>query len=74
MREFFDRLNLRIAEFMEGRYGLDNLNKFLLIFGLILLIIGPIVSPIDMLGWVFALIALFRALSRNFGARENENE
>lgn len=50
MREFFDRLNMRIAEFMDGRYGLDNLNKFLLIAGFILLIVGPIVSPVDMLG------------------------
>ena len=74
MREFFDRLNMRIAEFMDGRYGLDNLNKFLLIAGLILLIVGPIVSPVDMLGWVFAVIALLRALSRNFDRRENENE
>lgn len=50
MREFFDRLNIRIAEFMEGRYGLDNLNKFLLIFGFILVFFGAIVSPVDLLG------------------------
>lgn len=50
MREFFDRLNLRIAEFMEGRYGLDNLNKFLLVIAFILLIVGPFISPMDMVG------------------------
>ena len=50
MREFFDRLNMRIAEFMDGRYGLDNLNKFLLIAGLILVFFGAIISPVDMLG------------------------
>ena len=74
MREFFDRLNMRIAEFMEGRYGLDNLNKFLLIFGFILVFFGAIVSPVDLLGWGFAIIALFRALSRNFDRRQIENE
>lgn len=74
MREFFDRLNLRIAEFMEGRYGLDNFNKFLLIGGFILLVVGPIISPVDMLGWVFVIVALFRALSRKFDMREHENE
>ena len=52
---------------MEGRYGLDNLGKFLIIVGLILLIGGPLISPADMLGWVFAL-------SRNFASRERENE
>lgn len=50
MREFFDRLNLRIAEFMEGRYGLDTINKVLLVIGLILVFIGPIISPVDVLG------------------------
>lgn len=74
MREFFDRLNLRIAQFMEGRYGLDNLGKFLIIVGLILLVVGPIISPADMLGWVFAILALVRALSRNFTTRDRENE
>lgn len=50
MREFFDRLNLRIAEFMEGRYGMDNFNKFLLIAGFIVVLIGPIISPVDFIG------------------------
>lgn len=74
MREFFDRLNLRIAEFMEGRYGLDTINKVLLIIGLILVFIGPIISPVDVLGWVFVVIAVVRALSRNIDARARENE
>lgn len=74
MREFFDRLNLRIAEFMEGRYGLDTLNKALIIIGLLFLLFGTLVSPIDMLGWVFAFAALFRALSRNYATRQKENE
>lgn len=39
MREFFDRLQFRIADFMNGRYGMDELNKFLLILGLIILIL-----------------------------------
>lgn len=50
MREFFDRLNLRIAEFMEGRYGMDNLNKFLMIAGFIIVLIGSIASPVDLFG------------------------
>ena len=74
MREFFDRLNLRIAEFMEGRYGMDNFNKFLLITGFILVLIGPIISPVDFIGWIFVVVAAIRGLSRKFDQRERENE
>lgn len=72
MREFFDRLNWRIAEFMQGRYGMDTLNKVLLIIALILLLAGPIISPFDFLGWIFVLAALFRALSKNISKRQAE--
>lgn len=74
MREFFDRLNLRIAEFMEGRYGMDNLNKFLMISGFIVVLIGSIASPVDLFGWVLLVLGLIRALSRKFDRRQNENE
>lgn len=74
MREFFDRLNLRIAEFMNGRYGMDSLNKLLLILGLVTVIFGSLISPIDLLGWVFLVLAIIRGLSRNFSRRQAEND
>lgn len=74
LREFFDRLNLRIAEFMNGRYGMDSLNKFMLILAIILLIIGPFISPLDMVGWVLAALAFIRSISKNISSRQRENE
>ena len=76
MREFFDRLNIRIGEFMEGRNGIDDLNKFLLIIAIIVVAIQlfiphPLISAV---GWVFIIVALIRALSRNLSARQRSND
>lgn len=74
MREFLDRLNIRIAEAMQGRYGMDSLNKVLLIVGLIILLFGQPLRPFDMIGIVFVAIAIFRMLSTNIDKRNSENK
>ena len=65
-----------MASFMYGRYGNDDLTKFLLIFALILMV----VSWIPHLGWVYFLAAavlvwsLMRSFSRKFERRRRELE
>lgn len=76
MREFFDRLNIRIAEFMQDRYGMDSLNKFLLILGIIILLITTFI-PIPFVGlvaWAILIFVIIRALSRDHARRDSENE
>jgi hypothetical protein len=76
MKEFFRKMNAWCVNFMYGRNGLDDYNKFLLIIGLI----------VDMLSMIFAgmfflifsdiifIYVLFRAFSKNLVKRSMENQ
>ena len=76
MRGFFARMGDRIARFMYGRYGNDNLNRFLTITSLIILVISLI--PVLWFLWFLALGLMiwssFRCYSRNIYKRRRENE
>lgn len=65
----------KMANFFQGRYGIDELYKFLFILFWIIAILSlfirnPIIYLIEMLICVFML---YRALSRNIYKRQNEN-
>ena len=65
----------KLFRFMQGRYGIDALGKFLVYFGLILalsnmLFRSLIVSFVSLLIWVYAY---FRIFSRNYSRRSEEN-
>lgn len=63
-----------LRRFMYGRYGVDKLNIFLIIVGVILSIVaGFFFRPLYILADVFYVYAFFRALSRNIPARQREN-
>lgn len=71
----FKNLMYKLASFMQGRYGNDKLNTFLLILSAIFYVINLFVrSP-----WIFLImtipIALYilRALSKNINKRLYEN-
>ena len=42
-----DRLKERLRKFMEGRYGADELNRFLTLCGWVLLLLGFLLSGIQ---------------------------
>ena len=69
MRERFQR-------FMSGRYGVDELSRFLLGVTAILCILGIFLRSSILNGLVFLAIILiyFRMFSRNFSKRNQENE
>ena len=70
---------------MEGRYGADELNRFLTICGWVLLLLGFVLSGIDnrvtliagsvlvTLSWAFLVFSIFRTLSKNINQRAAEN-
>ena len=65
----------KLYRFMQGRYGIDALGKFLVYFGLILALVNmlisvPVVTVITLLIWGYAY---FRIFSRNFPRRSEEN-
>ena len=66
----------RLRKFMEGRYGADELNRFLTVCGWVLLLIGFVLSGIDnkvtlivgsvlvTLSWALLIYSLFRTFSK----------
>lgn len=76
MKDFFDKLNSKIEEFMGGRYGLDEYGRFSLIVTLILFVFALFVRN----GWLNLIAALcliysyWRILSRDSVRRSAENE
>lgn len=71
MRNFF----YRAAQFMQGRYGNDKLNNFILIIAAILYMINFFARNAIMIVIIMLLVALaiFRALSKNINKRLYEN-
>lgn len=70
-----DKLRYRLAIFMNGRYGLDDLGRFLFIIGLVFDVIGmftknPIANAIAFVSIVFLM---FRFLSKDIYHRQREN-
>ena len=77
----FQKLGDALRRFMYGRYGADSLNKWLLIFAVILMLLGslgsrylaPWMAAFNTLAYVPLIWSLFRMYSRNIEARRREN-
>jgi LSD1 subclass zinc finger protein len=76
MRAFLGRVQYALARWMQGRYGVDGLSKWLLGIGVVLVLVYSFFG-----GWwwyVLALVCLLasvlRSLSRNIERRSRENE
>ena len=75
MRDFMNRVNGKIRVFMAGRYGTDDLSKFLLVLTMVLLILSLFNrgSLFYILGLLCLAWAYYRILSRDFAKRSGEN-
>ncbi len=70
------RLKEKLARFMSGRYGGDQLNSFILIVVAVLMVVNIFVNSLIMyvcymVLWIWSL---FRMMSRNLYKRRAENE
>ena len=75
----------RLRKFVVGRYGADELNRFLTICGWVLLLAGFVLSSIQKnatqilgslmvtLSWALLIWSIFRTLSKNTQKRASEN-
>lgn len=65
-----------LANFMRGRYGTDDLNKFLLAVALVLIILDLFVRWrfVDILTVLLLIYIYARMFSRNYNARYMENQ
>lgn len=70
-----DKLKYKFALFMQGRYGTDDLHKFLIILYTALLILNCFVHSAKLyLALTLLLIyTFFRMFSKNISARQKEN-
>ena len=62
VRGFFERLQWKMAAWMQGRNGVDGLSNFLMGVGIILLI-ASVIPGLDLLSWLVLAVlavALFR--------------
>lgn len=69
----------KLIRFMQGRYGVDQLSKFLLILGLVVVVISALFDSrvsliLYILGWVLVIYCYFRVFSRNIPKRYAENQ
>lgn len=64
----------KIYRFMQGRYGNDQLNRFLMILALVVMVLSMFGVPlVYILGVVSMIYAYFRMFSRNIYKRRAEN-
>lgn len=70
----------KMIRFMQGRYGVDSLSRFLLVCGLVVVfatafIDSPLISSLfNMSGWAIIIYCYFRLFSRNVTKRYTENQ
>lgn len=66
----------KLINFMVGRYGMDNLNKFLWWCGIAIWFVGFVfgVGVLSKLALAFFIIYVYRLLSKNYNQRYNENQ
>ena len=76
MKNFFGRIGNGFRNFMIGRYGSDDLGRFLMGILLILIVVSFIFRNPILQGviWVLFLYIYFRMLSRNYAKRAAEND
>lgn len=72
-----NKIQNALYRFMQGRYGSDKLNNFLLIFALILMLLNLFLiknAYLSTVVWVILMFNIFRTYSRNIYKRRAEND
>lgn len=71
-----NRFGMWMSEVMRGRYGMDNLNRALMLAALIVIIADMFLRSriLDLLTLVILIYVYCRMFSRNINARYNENQ
>jgi ribosomal protein S27E len=72
---FFGKLQMSLARWMQGRYGADSLNKALLVVAIALWVLDFVFNwgALYFVALVVLVVAIFRMLSRNISQRAREN-
>lgn len=65
----------RFYRFMQGRYGMDQFSRFLLVIGLVVILMSGFIGGLilNLIGWLIIIYNYFRIFSRNHPKRYREN-
>ena len=76
MRNWLQRLGYKMSAFMYGRYGNDELTKFLMITALVLMVVSwlPNLGLVYFVALALMVWSLMRSFSRNLEKRRRERE
>lgn len=74
MRNWLQNISYKLQGFMQGRYGSDELSRFLCISALVTIFLSwiPKLSFISILSWILLIWSLFRTFSKNIYKRQQE--
>jgi hypothetical protein len=74
MRKRFSNFGDRLSGFMQGRYGYDELSRFMSAIGIIIMVISlfPHLHFLYTIGFALLILSLLRSLSRNIYKRQME--
>lgn len=66
----------KIARFMQGRYGVDELSRFMTGASLVILILEMITRwyVLTLVFWAIFIVIYYRMFSRDYGKRQQENQ
>lgn len=76
MRAFLTRMQWKMAEFMQGRHGADDLAQASLIAGIVVMLANLLLGSqlLSLLSLALLTYALFRCYSKNLAKRTQEND
>ena len=76
MRNFLYRLSMRYQQFMIGRYGVDELNIFLVVASCVMTLLARVfaIYTLSIVSWVLLILCVARMYSRNIAKRYEEKE
>lgn len=66
----------KIVKFMQGRYGVDELGRFMTGASLVVLILELFTRwyPLTFVFWAIFILIYYRMFSRDYGKRQQENQ
>ena len=74
MRQWLEQFNRMYAVWMQGRYGKDELNQFLLLVSLVPIVISLFFPKVLYVALIPAGFALYRWYSKDFTKRRKERD
>lgn len=74
MKKWFQKMGEKIQTWMYGRYGYDELSKFLSITAIVLILLSAFVPLLNPIALILLIWSMVRTYSRNIEKRRRERE